>query len=112
MRACHASGPGSIPDRVKFPGSGFFGVFLHLEDKCQEDLGPPGSRISFVRMDGCVNCVYYLSCSCRLGGSPGIVLIPHPGRPSMPLCGKRKYVYDSKLIASPDRSSFCKARVA
>ena len=28
MRACHAVGPGSIPGRDRFPGWGFFGVFL------------------------------------------------------------------------------------
>ena len=39
-RACHAAGPGSIPGRDRFPGWGFFGVFPHLSDKCQEALGP------------------------------------------------------------------------
>ena len=47
MRACHAAGTGSIPGRDKFPGWGFFGVFPHLEDKCQETLAPQGLRISF-----------------------------------------------------------------
>ena len=40
MRACHAAGPGSILGRDKFPGQGSFGVFPHLQDKCQETLGP------------------------------------------------------------------------
>ena len=40
MRACHAAGLGLIPGRDKFLGWGFFGVFPHLWDKCQEALGP------------------------------------------------------------------------
>ena len=47
MRVCHAAGPGSIPGRDKFPRWGFFGVFSHLYDECQEALGPQGSRTSF-----------------------------------------------------------------
>ena len=43
MRACHAAGPGSIPGEVSF------GVFPHLQDKCQETLRPQGPRISFGR---------------------------------------------------------------
>ena len=39
-RACHAAGPGLMPGRDKLPGWGFFGVFAHLQDKCQEVLGP------------------------------------------------------------------------
>ena len=47
MRACHAVGPGSIPGREKFPGWVFFGVFLHLYNKCREALGSQGPQISF-----------------------------------------------------------------
>ena len=32
------------------------------------------------------------SCLYCLGGGTGIELIPHPGRPSMFLCGQKKYV--------------------
>ena len=43
-------------------------------------------------MDG----VYRLSCLCCLGGDLGIELVPHPGRPSMSLCGKKStYVIQS-----------------
>ena len=49
MRACHAAGRGSIPGRDNFPGWGFFGVFPHQSDKCQETLGPQGPRLSFDR---------------------------------------------------------------
>ena len=37
----------------------------------------------------CVNVVYRFSCLCCFGGSPGIELIPHPGRPSISLCGQK-----------------------
>ena len=30
MQDCPAAGPGSIPDRDKFPGWGLIGVFRHL----------------------------------------------------------------------------------
>ena len=41
MRACRSAGPGSIPDRDKFPGWGFFsGFFLTCKTNVQEALGP------------------------------------------------------------------------
>ena len=49
MLACHAAGPGSIPVGTGFLGELFFGIFLHLSDKCQVTLGPQGPRISFGR---------------------------------------------------------------
>ena len=36
MRVCHASGPGSIPGRNKFPGWGFFRVFLTYKTNITE----------------------------------------------------------------------------
>ena len=47
--------------------------------------------IHLVRMTGYVNgeCRRSPKCSCCLVGGPGIELIPHPGRPSMSLCGQK-----------------------
>ena len=118
MRACHAAGPASIPGRDRFPGWGFFGVFPHLSDQCQETLGPQGPLLSVGRhnhhsgMTGCVLGVDCLSCLCCLGGGPGIGLITHLGRPSMSLCGQKSIYVIHSLILSPDRSWLCKARVA
>ena len=42
-----------------------------------------------IRMNGCVNGAYRLSCSCCLGGGPSIELIPHPGDPSSPFVVKK-----------------------
>ena len=62
-------------------------------------------------MNGSVNCMYRLSCSCCLGGGPGIEVIPVRGGPPCP-CVAKKYVCDPELIPSPDRSWLCKARAA
>ena len=80
-----------------------FSVFPHLYVKCREASGPQGPEyhlaviiIRLVRMNGCVNGVYHFSCSCCLGDGPGIELFPHPGRPSMTLCGQKSmYVIQS-----------------
>ena len=53
-------------------------------------------HIRLVRINGCVNGVYRFSYSCCLGGGPGIEVIPHPGRFSMSLCGRKSmYVIQS-----------------
>ena len=36
---------------------------------------------SLFRMNGCMNGVHRLSCSCCLGGGPGIQLVTRPGGP-------------------------------
>ena len=62
--------------------------------------------IRLVRMSGCADGVYRLSCLCCLGGGPGIEVIPHPGRPSMSLCGQKTMcVIQSKLPLPTGRSS-------
>ena len=88
---------------------GFFGVFPHLWDKCQEALVPQGPRhnqhyiFAFLEWMG-VWMVRIISCLCCLGCGPGIDLITQTGRPSRSLCGQKKYVCDPELIPSPDRS--------
>ena len=47
MRACHAAGPGSIPDRDKFPGWGFFRGFSSPVRQISGSFRPQGPRISF-----------------------------------------------------------------
>ena len=61
-------------------------------------------HIQLVGMNECMPVVYCLSCSCCLGGGPGIELITHPGRPSMSLCGQKRMCVIQYLIPSPDRS--------
>ena len=60
---------------------------------------PPQSsyHIGIVGMYKCVPGVYHLSCLSYLGGGSGIEPIPHPGRPSMSFCGKKKCVCDRKI---------------
>ena len=100
----------------------FSGFFLTCKTNVKGAVGSQDPRISFgrynhnfiirlVRINGCVNGVYRLSCSRCLGSGPGIELIPHPGKASMPFWSK-KYVCDPKLIPSSDRSLLCKDRVA
>ena len=43
MRACYAAGPGSIPDRDKFPGWGFFRGFSSPVRQMSGSLKPPRS---------------------------------------------------------------------
>ena len=43
MRACHAAGPGSIPDRDKLPGRFFFSGFFLVCKTNVRKLGPHGS---------------------------------------------------------------------
>ena len=54
-------------------------------------------------MIGCLTGVYHLSCLRCLGGGPGIELIPHPGRPSMSLCGQKSMYVIQSSSPSPDR---------
>ena len=51
-------------------------------------------------------CILFNKCLCCLGGGTGIEMIPHPGRPSISLCGQKVW-RDPKLIPSPDRSWLC-----
>ena len=86
-RNFHAAGPGSIPGRDKFPLRGFSGFFLTCKTNVRKiwalkvpeyQLAVISSfQIHLVRMNGCVNRVYHFSCSCCLGGGPGIELISH-----------------------------------
>ena len=73
-------------------------------------------HIRLVGMNGCVNdvcvcvcvclCVYHLSCSCCLGGGPGIELIPHSGRLFMSLCGQKGiYVIQNQFPLPTGRGS-------
>ena len=123
MRACHAAGPDSIPGRDRFPGWGFFGVFPHLSDICQETLGPQGPRISFGRrhhhsifallgwLSVCLVCIVCHVCAVsEVAPALGWSLIRR-GPPCPCVVKKSMYVIHS-LIPSPDRSWLCKARVA
>ena len=113
--------------RVRPPvGTGFLGeVFRGFSSPVRQMSGnfrPPRSpniiwssssfHIRLVGIPGCVLGVYCLSCSCCLGGGPGIGLMTHPGRPSMSLCGQKSMYVIHSLIPSPDSSWLCKARVA
>ena len=108
-------------------GAGFLGeVFRGFSSPVRQMSGtfrPPRSpaliwpsyssfHIRLVGMTECVLGVYCLSCLCCLGGSPGIGLITHPGRPSMSLYGQKSMYVIHSLIPSPDRSWLCKARAA
>ena len=122
MRACHAAGQGSIPGRDKFPEWGFFGVFPHLWDKCQEALGPQGPRISFGHhthpfifvfwewMGAWMVCIVFQACVVS-EVAPALSWSLIRGNPPCPSVVK-KYVCDSELFPSPDRSWLRKARVA
>ena len=94
MHTCHATGPASIPGQNKFPGRGFFLSFSSPVKQMPGNFRPTRSpnviwpsqsffHIRLVTINGCVNGVYRLFCSCCLGGGPGIGLITHPGRHSM-----------------------------
>ena len=115
LRACHAAGPGSIPGRDKFAGWGFLGVFLHVQGKCQEVLGPQGPRISFGRHNHpFIFALLELMCAWLM------CLVKWPRHWADPLSGEvlhvlvwsKKYVSDRKLIPSPVKSWLCKARAA
>ena len=123
MRACHAAGPGSIPGRDRFPEWGFFGVFPHLSDKCQETLGPQGPRISFGRrhhhsifallgwLSVCLVCIVFRVCAVtEVAPELGWSLIR--GGPPCPCVVKKSMCLIHSLIPSPDRSWLRKARVA
>ena len=86
MRACHAEGPGSIPNRDRFPGWGFFsGFFLTCKTNVRKLVAKKGPRISSGRHNHhfivasldwvCVFRVHRLSCLCCLGVGPGIELL-------------------------------------
>ena len=103
--------------RLRSPvGTGFLGeVFRGFSSPVRQMSGnfrptrppniiwPPLSsfHIRLVGMIECLSGVYCLSCLCCFGGGPGIELIPHPERPSMSLCGKKKYVCDPKFMSLP-----------
>ena len=81
--------------------SGFFLTCKQMSGNFRPPRSPniiwPSSssfHIRLVEMTECVLGVYFLSCLCCLGGGPGIGLITHPGRPSLSLCGQKKYVCD------------------
>ena len=93
MRACQAAGPGSIPRSgqvswVRFFFLGFSSPIRQMSERFRPIRCPniiwvseSSFHIHLVR--------YRLSCSCCLGGGPGINLLTHPGRPSMSLCGQK-----------------------
>ena len=102
MRACHTAGPGSIPVGTNFLGedfSGFSSPVRQMSGRFRSTRFPniiwpskSSIHIRLVRMNGCVNGAYRLSCSSYLGGGPGIQQIPHHGRFSMSLCGSTPMV--------------------
>ena len=82
-----ACGPVTQRVRVRSPaGTSFMGEVPEYHLAVISILS---KSIHLVRMNGCVNGVYHLSCSCCLGSGPGIELIPNPERPSMSLCGQK-----------------------
>ena len=96
-----------------FQGEVSSGFSSPVRQMSQGRFRPTRSPQYHLAVNGCVNDVYRLSCSCCLGDGPGIGLIPHPGRPPCP-CVVKKVCRpcDPNLISSPDRSWLCKARVA
>ena len=97
MRVSHAAGPCSIPGWHKFTIWGFFfrGFYLPVRQM--------SGNFRSTSMNGCVNDVYCLSCSCCLGCGPGTELIPDRGGHPCP-CVVKKVCMWSKVVPSPDRS--------
>ena len=98
MSVCHAAGPRFHPRLGQVSWVRFFGVFLIYKTSFRSTKVPEYNLaviiilfIHLVRMNGCANGVYLLSCSCCLRGGPDIQLIPHLCSPSMFLEWSVKY---------------------
>ena len=102
--------------------SGFFSPVRQISGSFRHTRSPeyhlaviiilPYFHIHLVTMNGYVNGVSRLSCSCCLGCDPGIELIHLSDECFHDLVWSKKYIYDPELIPFPDRSWLYKARVA
>ena len=104
MRACHATGPGSIPGRDKFSGWTFFRGFSSPVRQMSGSFSPIRSSniisyhyhpfiFTLFEWMSAWMVVYRLSCWCCIGGCPDIELSPIRGGPPYPCVVKKVWMW-------------------
>ena len=115
------SGPGFDPRSGQVSCVRFYRVFSSPVKQTSGNFRPTRSpniiwpssvHIHLVRINGCVNDCVSFSCSCCLEVVPALSWSLIRGGPPCPcVFEKVAYVYDPKLIPSPDRSRLWEARM-